>query len=85
MVLPTPDNAVGFQGASTCPEGYVQMYRLCTALALPGACCLACTAVLCCAVLCCAALLPAELAGKRPLFPTGIDLSPDEAEVIRSK
>jgi hypothetical protein len=28
--------------------------------------------------------VPAELAGKRPLFPPGIDLSPDEAEVIHT-
>lgn len=26
--------------------------------------------------------LLAELSGKRPLFPPGIDLSPDEAEVV---
>jgi hypothetical protein len=28
--------------------------------------------------------LSPELAGRRPLFPPGIDLSPDEAEVIRT-
>jgi phosphoenolpyruvate carboxylase len=28
--------------------------------------------------------LLSELAGRRPLFPPGIDLSPDEAEVVNT-